>query len=475
VNSERAVDLCIIGAGSAGLSVAATAALLGVRTVLIERDRMGGECLNTGCIPSKSLLAASKAAHTVRAARVFGIEAEPTIDFKRTHAYVHSVIKAIAPHDSVERFQKLGVEVIRGAARFTDPRTIATACGRVIRARRVVIATGSEPAVPPIPGLDRVKFFTNENIFDNDVLPEHLIVVGAGPIGIELGQAHHRLGAEVTVLERANALPNDDQELARALLKHLSAEGLTIRENADVQDVRCEGGRISVKVVESGQTSNVYGTRLLLATGRKPRVEGLGLEDAGVEYNSKGIVVDDRLRTTARGVYAAGDVVDAPHFTHVCSYHAGIVIKNALFHLPAKVNYRSLPWVTYTDPELAQVGLTEEKAREQCGDGVRIVRIPFAANDRAQTENQTDGMLKLVAARSGKVLGASILGAHAGELTHLWVVAIEQGLKLRDLAQMIAPYPTWGELNKAAASEFSRPLLTSWLARTTVRALSWLP
>ncbi|MGH6792445.1 MAG: FAD-dependent oxidoreductase, partial [Methyloceanibacter sp.] len=222
-------------------------------------------------------------------------------------------------------------------------------------------------------------------------------------------------------------------------------------------------------------SSNVYGTHLLMATGRKPRVEGMGLKEAGVEYNDKGIVVDDRLRTTARGVYAAGDVVDAPHFTHVCSYHAGIVIKNALFHLPAKINYRSLPWVTYTDPELAQVGLTEAKARERHGDDVRVVRVPFAANDRAQTETQTHGSLKLIATPGGKVLGASILGADAGELTHLWVVAIEQGLKLRDLAQMIAPYPTWGELNKAAASEFSRPLLTSWLARTTVRALSWLP
>lgn len=473
--NKRRVDLCVIGAGSAGLSVAATAALLGVRTVLIERDRMGGECLNTGCVPSKSLLAAAKAAHTIRAASIFGIDAVPSIDFKRIHEYVHSVITAIAPHDSVERFQKLGVEVIQGEARFTGPRTIATACGRVIEARRVVIATGSAAAVPPIPGLDQVRYFTNENIFEIEVLPEHLIVIGAGPIGIELGQAYRRLGAEVTVLERANALPNDDQEHAHSLLQRLSAEGLTIREQVDVKNVQAESGRIRVKVVEAGRSGNVYGTHLLIATGRKPRVEGMGLKEAGVEYNDKGVVVDDRLRTTARGVYAAGDVVDAPHFTHVCSYHAGIVIKNALFHLPAKVNYRSLPWVTYTDPELAQVGLTEAKARERHGDDVRVVRVPFAANDRAQTETQTHGSLKLIATPGGKVLGASILGTHAGELTHLWVVAIEQGLKLRDLAQMIAPYPTWGELNKAAASEFSRPLLTSWLARTTVRALSWLP
>jgi pyruvate/2-oxoglutarate dehydrogenase complex dihydrolipoamide dehydrogenase (E3) component len=473
--NESRVDLCVIGAGSAGLSVAATAALLGVRTVLFERDRMGGECLNTGCVPSKSLLAAAKVAHTIRTADVFGIDARPSIDFKRTREYVHSVIKAIAPHDSVERFQGLGVDVVRAEARFTGPRTIATGCGRVIHARRVVIATGSAPAVPPIPGLDRVKFFTNENIFENDVLPEHLIVLGAGPIGIEIGHAYRRLGAAVTVLERATALPKDDQELARALLTRLSAEGMAIREGADVKEVRSEGGRISVEVVEAGRASTVQGTHLLIATGRKPRIEGMGLQEAGVAYNDKGVVVDDHLQTTARGVYAAGDVVDAPHFTHVCSYHAGVIIKNALFHLPAKVNYRSLPWVTYTDPELAQVGLTEEQARKEHGDDIRVVRIPFAANDRARAEGQADGLLKLVTTKAGKVLGASILGAHAGELTHLWVVAIEQGLKLRDLAQMIAPYPTWGELNKAAASEFSRPMLTSRVARTAVRVMSWLP
>ncbi len=474
MKSERAVDLCIIGAGAAGLSIAATAALLGVRTVLIEKDRMGGECLNTGCVPSKALLAAAKAVHTIRTAKVFGVDAEPSIDFKRVHAHIHSVIGAIAPHDSVERFQSLGIDVVRGEARFIGPRTI-TVDDRVIRARRVVIATGSEASVPPIPGLAQVPFFTNETIFENSVLPEHLIVLGAGPIGLEMGQAYRRMGAAVTILERDKAMAKDDLELATLLLERLSAEGINLREGINVKSVQSDGGRISVEVEEAGHVSYEQGTHLLVAAGRKPRIEGLDLEKAGVEYNGKGIIVDARLRTTARGVYAAGDVVDAPHFTHVCSYHAGIVIKNALFYLPAKVDYRSLPWVTYTDPELAQIGLTEGQARQHRCNDVRVVRIPYAANDRAQTERQADGMLKLVTTKTGHVLGASILGAHAGELAHLWVVAIEQGLKLRDLAQMIAPYPTWGELNKAAASEFSRPLLTSRLARTAVRVLSWLP
>lgn len=471
---NRKADLCVIGAGSAGLSVAAVAAQVGVSVILIERDRMGGECLNTGCVPSKALLAAAKTAHAIGNAKTFGIDAEATVDFKRVNAHVHSVIAAIAPHDSVERFEKLGVEVIRGEARFSGPRTI-TVGGREISAKRMVIATGSEAAVPPVPGLDQVKYFTNENIFDSDILPRHLIVLGAGPIGIELGQAHRRLGSTVTILERDKALPKDDQELARPLLQRLAAEGVAIREGINVKAVECDGDGLKVTIEEAGRPSEVRGSHLLVAAGRKPRAAGLGLQAAGIKYNERGIVVDAHLQTTSRGVYAAGDVVDGPRFTHVCSYHAGIVIKNALFRLPAKVDYRSLPWVTYTDPELAQVGMTEEQARKRRGDDIRVVRVPYASNDRAQTERHTEGMLKLIVDRRGYVLGASILGANAGELAHLWVVAIEQKLKLRDIAQMIAPYPTWSELSKAAASEFSRPLLSSRLTRTAARLLSWFP
>ncbi|MEO6782543.1 MAG: FAD-dependent oxidoreductase [Bradyrhizobium sp.] len=470
---NRSVDLCVIGAGSAGLSIAAGAAQLGVSVVLIERDRMGGECLNTGCVPSKALLAAAKSAQAIRKANAFGIDATPAIDFKRVHAHIRTVIDAIAPHDSVERFEKLGVDVIRGEACFADARTIVVG-GRNIRARRAVIATGSQPAVPPIPGLDQVPFFTNETIFDNDALQEHLIILGGGPIGTEIGQAYRRLGAAVTVIERDKAMPKDDPELARSLLQYLAAEGVAIREGADVKAVARDAA-IDVTIEAAGQSYQLRGSHLLVATGREPRIAGLGLQAAGIEYNDKGIVVDAHLQTTARGVYAAGDVVDGPRFTHVCSYHAGIVIRNALFRLPAKIDYRSLPWVTFTDPELAQVGMTEEQARKRHGDEIRIVRIPYAANDRAQTERHPEGMLKLVADRRGYVLGASILGTHAGELAHLWVVAIEQKLKLRDLAQMIAPYPTWGELDKAAAAEFSKPLLSHRLTRGVVRALSWLP
>ena len=468
------IDLCVIGAGAAGLSVAATAAQLGLRVSVIERGKMGGECLNTGCVPSKALLAAAKTAHAIRHAKGFGIDSEPRIDFGRVHDHVHSVIAAIAPHDSIGRFEGLGVHVVQGEARFLAPRTVAVN-GQEIRAQRVLIATGSEAAVPPIPGLQDVPFFTNENIFENDKLPDHLIILGAGPIGLEMAQAFRRFGAAVTVLERAKAMPKDDQELARTMLRRLTEEGIVIREGVETKNIDRDGNSIVVTVQEDGRSGRLTGSHLLVAVGRKPRVAGLGLKNAGVEYNDKGIIVDSRLRTTARGTYAVGDVIDGPKFTHVCSYHAGIVIRNALFHLPANVNYASLPWVTYTDPELAQIGMTEELAKARYGHDFRVVQVQYANNDRAQAERQPEGILKLIARRNGRILGASILGPQAGELASTWVLAIERGLKAQQIAQMIAPYPTWGELNKAVAAEFSKPKLFNATMRRVVRILAYLP
>lgn len=473
--SDRVVDMCVIGAGAAGLTTAAIAAQLGVRTVLIERAEMGGECLNTGCVPSKALLAAAKAAHAVRTSRRFGVAAaEPSIDFAAVHRHVRGVIDAIAPHDSVERFEGFGVEVLRAEARFVGPRRIA-AGNHAIRARRVVIATGSEPAIPPIPGIGGVPYFTNETIFDNDRLPKHLLVIGAGPIGIELAQAHRRLGAAVTVIEADKPLPKDDPELAGTLLKGLAAEGVAIRRQSQIKSVERDGAGIVLIVEENGRQARVEGTHLLVAAGRRPRIGALDLERAGVTHGKDGITVDRRLRTSARGVYAIGDVTRGPRFTHVAGYQAGIVIRNALFRLPAKVDYAALPWVTFTDPELAQVGSTEAEARQRYGEDVAVIRLPLAENDRAQAERATAGMVKIIARRNGRILGASILGPHAGELSHVWVLAIEQGLKLKDIAGMLAPYPTWGEASKMAAVEFYKPRLFSPWTRAAVRALSWLP
>ncbi len=472
---EVNADVCVIGAGSAGLTAAWIAAQAGAKTVLIERGEMGGECLNTGCVPSKALLAAAFRARHAETARPFGVAAEPRVDFAKVHAHVHEVIAAIAPHDSVERFERLGVEVIREEARFVGAREL-TAGNVRISARRVVIATGSAPKVPDLEGLGDVPYFTNETIFDNAELPGHLVVIGGGPLGIELAQAHRRLGSRVTVLVTSSAMDKDEPELAAVLLKRLAEEGVAIREKAQVKRIEAKNSGIVLHLEEAHQQAQVEATHLLVATGRTPRLRSLELERAGVACDDKGISVDERLQTSAKGVYAIGDVVKGgPQFTHIAGYQAGIAMRNALFRWPAKVDYRSLPWVTYTDPELAHTGMTEAQARKEHGDDVRVICLPFAENDRAQAERETEGRIKIVTRRNGHVLGASIVGARAGEMIHTWVLAIGQKLKLKHVASMIAPYPTMGELNKQVASEFYKEMLSSPWVRRLVRALLLLP
>lgn len=472
--SEKIInaDIIVIGAGSAGLSVAAGASQLGASTVLIERDKMGGDCLNTGCVPSKALLAASKAARRWRRESAFGVNyAPPGVDVAAVNRHVHDVIAAIAPNDSVERFEGLGVQVIKGSARFTGPREVVVD-GTRIRARRIVIATGSSAAVPPIPGLDRVPYLTNETVFENVELPRHLIIIGGGPIGLEMAQAHRGLGSEVTVLEAVRILPKDDPEAADLLRQHLAGEGISIREGVRIARIEPEGDSVAAVIETERGEERIVGSHLLVAAGRRANVAGLDLERAGIAYSPRGIEVDARLRTTNRHAFAIGDVAGGPQFTHVAGYHAGIVIRNALFRLPAKVDYRALPWVTYTDPELAQVGLTEEQAREAHGDDIVVLRWPYHENDRAQAERETQGFVKAVTTKSGRILGATILGAHAGELIHVWVLAISQGLNIKALANMIAPYPTLGEISKRAAGSFYTPKLFSKRTKRLVRFLS---
>jgi pyruvate/2-oxoglutarate dehydrogenase complex dihydrolipoamide dehydrogenase (E3) component len=468
------VDLCVIGAGTGGLVTAAAAAQLGARTALFERHKMGGDCLNYGCVPSKALLAAAKAAQTVRTAGRFGIEtAPPAIDYSAVMRHVHGAIAAIAPHDSVERFEGLGVKVVRGEARFIGPQEVAGG-GFIIHARRFVIAAGSSPAVPPTPGLDEVAYLTNETVFENTVLPEHLIVIGGGPIGLEMAQAHRLLGSQVTVLEAAQILSKDDPELVGQLRDRLEADGIVIREGAEIRQAEKSARGIAVMLKQGGGEERIEGTHLLVAAGRRPNVQHLDLDKAGIAYSAKGIEVDGRLRTTNRHVYAAGDIAGGPQFTHVADYHAGVVIRNALFRLPVKVDYRALPWVTYTDPELAQVGMIESEARKAHGEGVRVLRYPFRDVDRAQTDRETEGMIKVVTRGNGRILGASILGAHAGELIHPWELAIARGLKVSALATMIAPYPTFGEISKKAARSYYAPKLFGAWPRRLVRLLAAL-
>ena len=466
-------DLCVIGAGSAGLSVAAGASRMGARVVLIEKGRMGGDCLNTGCVPSKALLAAAHAAAAVRGARRFGIDAgAPAVDFAAVHRHVHGVIEAIAPNDSVERFEGLGVTVLRVPARFTAPDEVR-AGDAVVRARRFVVATGSAPLVPPVPGIEQVPYLTNETVFDATACPAHLLVIGAGPIGVELAQAHRRLGAAVTMVEMARALPRDDPECARFALEALTAEGVVLHEQARVTAVEATAGGVALTVEGEGGRQRLEGSHLLVAAGRRPSVDGRELEAAGIAYDRRGIQVDAGLRTTNRKVFAIGDVAGPYQFTHMASYQAGIVIRRALFRLPAKVDYRAVPWVTYTDPEVAQVGLTESEARARHGE-VRVVRWPLADNDRAQAEARTDGLIKVMTTCRGRVLGVSIAGAHAGELVLPWGLAIARRLGIGAVASLIAPYPTLSEASKRAAGEWYAPALFGPRTRALVRLLAKL-
>lgn len=471
-NAIVTADLCVIGAGSAGLSVAAGAAQMGADVVLIEAHQMGGDCLNTGCVPSKSLLASAKVAKIAKAGGAFGVNVTGlTTDFKAVNAHVKAVIASIAPHDSVERFTSLGCTVIKARARFTGPREV-TAGGKTIRARRFIIATGSRASIPPIPGLDGLAYFTNETIFDNTVLPDHLIIIGGGPIGCEMAQAHRRLGARVTVIDQAAILPKDDPEAAAVVRAQLVADGVALKESAKITRIEGGAGRIVLRLTsETGQDELIEGSHLLIAAGRRPNIEDMGLEVAGVATTPRGITVDARLRSSNPKVYAAGDVTGGLQFTHVAGYHAGIIIRNVLFRIPAKAQPTAVPWVTYTDPELAQVGLSETDARTSHGANLKVLRADFSGNDRAQAEAQTAGFLKVMVAKGGRVVGATLVGAHAGELILPWVIAIEQRLKIGAMATPIAPYPTLSEISKRAAGSYYTPTLFSARTKAIVKFL----
>lgn len=457
-------DICVIGAGSGGLSVAAIAAAFGVSVVLIEKGKMGGDCLNYGCVPSKALIATAKNADAIRHSGRYGLHVpEPVVDFQKVHDYVHSVIGAIAPNDSVERFTSMGVHVIEGTAKFVNPR-IVEVNGTRIRARRFVVATGSSAAVPPIDGLKDVPFLTNETVFERTEAPEHLIIIGGGPIGMEMAQAHRRLGAQVTVVEAFKALANDDPELTEIVIDKLRQDGIVIREEVKIARVEKAGSGIAV-VLEAGDEEEVItGSHLLVAAGRKPNVEGLGLKDARIRYD-RAIKVSRSLRSSNRRVYAIGDVAGSLQFTHMANYHAGLVIRAILFRLPVRENRHIIPWATYTDPELAHVGLAEEQARKQ-HRGVKVLRWPYAENDRAQTEGRTSGLIKVVVSRKGRILGASIVGYQAGEMINMWSLAISQKMKIGAISGYIAPYPTVSEISKrAAVTHLARAARNKWVQR----------
>lgn len=465
-------DICVIGAGSGGLSVAAGAVQMGARVVLLEGHKMGGDCLNYGCVPSKALIAAGKHAHAMTTGAPFGVApVTPNVDFAAAKGHVQRAIDTIAPVDSQERFEGLGVTVIREFGRFISE-TELQAGDSVIAARRFVIATGSQPLVPPIPGIETVPYFTNEDVFELRDRPEHLLIIGGGPIGLEMAQAHRRLGSKVTVIEGEVALGKDDPELAAIVLECLRGEGIEIIEGRQATRI---GGKAGAITVETADGTEFTGSHLLMAVGRKVNIDRLDLDKANVEHD-RAVKVDDRLRSSNKRIYAVGDAAGGMQFTHVAGYHAGVVIRAMLFGLPSKAKTAHIPWVTYTDPELAQVGLTEAQAREAHQDKLEVVRFDYAENDRAIAEGATTGLIKVLVVK-GKPVGASIVGAQAGELIGIWALALANGLKMSAIANMVAPYPTLGEINKRAAGQYFSPRLfdNPWVKRVVRLVQHWIP
>jgi len=453
---EYDVDLCVIGGGSAGLSMTAGAAMLDRNVLLFEGAEMGGDCLNHGCVPSKAILKAGKIAQAQRSGAAFGITpVEPQVDWEAVKAHVKDVIETIAPVDSVERFEGLGATVITEYAKFVDANTVESDTVRV-RAKRFVISVGSRASAPPIPGLDTVDYATNENIFSLETFPEHLIVIGAGPIGLEMGQTFRRLGAEVTIVDISSPLGRNEPEHAQVLVDALAAEGITFHAPVVTKEVRNAGGVVEVEL-EDGTV--IKGSKILVAAGRAPVVEGLGLESAGIKFDRRGIDVDDNLRTSNKKVYAAGDVAKGMGgLTHIAGFHAGQLFKN-FFIMPqglykgmssAKTN--RMPAAVYTEPELANIGLSEAQAREKFGDVVKVAEFHFEENDRGIAERSNKGGVKIIVGKKGKILGGSIVGAQAGEMIHMLSVAMTGKMKISQLAQIISPYPTRSETVKRAAS-----------------------
>jgi len=468
-------DLIVIGAGSAGLSAAAGAAMLGLKVVLYEKAEMGGDCLNTGCVPSKALLTAAKYAEQARHGAAYGVSlSPPEIDWGKVKAHIQSAIDTIAPVDSQARFEGLGVRVIREQARFLTPKTIVSDTSRAT-ARRIIVATGSAAFIPPIEGLSETPYITNETVFTLPRLPEHLLILGGGPIGMEMAQAFNRLGAQVTVIEMGRALARADADHARIAVEAVRKEGVKLLEgHKAVRISACEDG---VQVAtESDQGPGQYtGSHLLVAVGRAASLSGLDLEAGQVAYDHKGIKVSDTLRSVSNPrVWALGDIAGQGQFTHLAGWHASVFTRRALFKQGSKASDLPLPSVTYTSPEVAQVGLTEAEARDRFGDSIRTSCFPFHENDRAIAEGQTLGEVKLVL-RKGKILGASIVGEAAGDLIQIPGYAMSNKQGVQSLTNFISPYPTRAEAVKRAASAYFTPTVFGKASRRLVSLLQRIP
>jgi pyruvate/2-oxoglutarate dehydrogenase complex dihydrolipoamide dehydrogenase (E3) component len=473
-------NVVVIGAGSGGLTVAAGVAGLGGKVALLEKHRMGGDCLNYGCVPSKALIRAAKALHQVREAHRFGIANVPDPGPQGARAvmdYVRSCQAHIAPHDSVERFEGLGVEVFLGGGRFRSANEVEVGdSGKVLRAKQIVIATGSRPQIDEIPGLREAGYLTNETVFDVGTLPGSLLVMGGGPIGSELGQSFARLGSKVTIVSSSpHICPREDADIVAVLAATMKKDGVTIVDGSRATKVATRDGKKIVTVTNKadGSTREIEVDEILVATGRRPNIEGLNLEAAGVAFDAKGITTDDRCRTTARNVWAIGDVAGGHLFTHWAGYQGRVVVRNALFPGTSPVDYGNLPWTTFTEPEIAHVGLSEERAKQEGVDHL-VFRAEFKSNDRAICDGEWENYFaKVVADRKGKILGATIVHPHAGDLLAELVLAKRWGLTLDKLSNTIHAYPTLSEIGRALGDAFMRTKLTPGAKSKLTRFLGW--
>ncbi len=457
-------DIGVIGGGAAGLTVTAGAAQLGAKTLLVEKEKfLGGDCLHYGCVPSKTLIKTAHVYHLMKNSKEFGLPTVelPPVDYREVAKRIQSVISSIQEHDSEERFCRLGARVEFGEATFVDEHSIRLN-GEAISAKNWVLSTGSSPAIPPIEGLDRTPYITNKEIFSLDRLPKSLIILGAGPIAIEMAQAFCRLGSKVTVVQRSSQiLSKEDKDMAEAVMSVMSSEGVTFQLNAKVIKVGDLGTEREVIIQRNGaQTIQLRGEKILIALGRQPNVARLGLENLDLEFDRKGIQVDQRLRTKQKHIYAAGDATGTYQFTHAAGYEGGIVVSNAIFHLPRKVDYTYLPWCTYTDPELASIGMNE-KAAKAAGINYAVWTEEFKDNDRSLAEGERVGKIKMILDQKEKPIGVQILGPQAGELLSEWVAILNGKVKLSTLASAVHPYPTLAEINKKVAGTFFSPKIFS--------------
>ncbi|OCC14291.1 Mercuric ion reductase [Dissulfuribacter thermophilus] len=451
-------DLIVIGGGAAGLTVTAGAAQLGAKTLLIEKEpNLGGDCLHYGCVPSKTLIRTARLYHQMRRGPEFGLpQVEvPPVEFAKVRDRIRHVINTIQKHDSPERFCSLGAKVIFGYPEFVDEHSISVE-GKIYSGKKICIATGSGPMIPPITGIKDVSYHTNKTIFFMDKLPKELTILGGGAIAIEMAQAFSRLGSKVTVIQRSERiLKNEDPDFSEEIKGILEEEGVKFFLGTKIKSITPIGGgvRVDIGINETGDDIAVQSDAILIALGRKPNIDGLLLEKAGVDFDKQGIKVDDRLRTTQKHIYAAGDVIGKYQFTHAAGYEGGIVVTNAVFRIPRKVDYTYMPRCTYTDPEFACIGMNESQCKAS-GTDYELFEESFDRNDRAICEGAERGEIKLLLDKSGTPLGIQILGSRAGDLLSYWVVGLKGRVKTSTLAQAVHPYPTFGEINKRVVGAF---------------------